>query len=106
MRETPRDLNEMVRVVGTARTGRDHRVVTRALSMRPHAAGGDPGEGIRPVDGEGQFRQRLRDAVAATQMGQFVQYDDAATILRPVRPRKSAGPPGANGTISVICRVG
>ena len=87
-REAPRshharDLEQLVRVVGSARAGRQHQIVARALALGAHVPRGDPRQRVEPVQRARDLREQVREAVAALHVRQLVEQDDAQPFGRP-----------------------
>ena len=54
----PRDLEQLIRVVGTARAGGEHEIVARALALGAQVASRHPGERVEPVRRAGDLAKR------------------------------------------------
>ena len=78
-----RDFEQLLCVVWTARAARQDEVVARPLTFGPDMARGHPGERVEPVKGAGQLRDDVRQAVAALDVRELVQQDDAQPLERP-----------------------
>lgn len=84
-RAEPRgDLQDVVGIVARRRTGGQYEVIACALSLGHHTPGGDPYKRVEPIEGAGDLGEELGQRIAAAEVGQLVQQDDAAAIGRPV----------------------
>ena len=87
-----RELQQVVRVVGAARTRAQHQVVARPLALDAQPPGGDPGERVEPVDGAGHLRQGLGQAVVALDVAELVG-EHRASLLDATSPRRPRAAP-------------
>ena len=78
-----RDVEQVLGIRGTARAGRQHEVVARALPLGAEVTRADPGERVEPVDRAHRLDDGLHEAVATGHVRQLVEKHDADAIVRP-----------------------
>ena len=78
-----RDVQQLLGVVGSARSGSQDEIVACALTLGPRALRGHPGERMEPVDRAGRLREEVREAVSSPHVRELVQQDDPEPFHRP-----------------------
>ena len=77
------DHQQVLGVVGSRKAGSQHAIVAGLFLLGPHLLHGEPGERVVPVQGAGELREELRQAIQPPDVRQFVDQDRGDPVGRP-----------------------
>ena len=95
-REPRDDVEQVSGVSGRPHAAGQDQVVARSFTLHAQTPGGQPHQGIEPVQGTRDLRQQSSPGVATLNVGELVQQDRSQLLVAPV--------PGRGGKHQVISK--